>query len=58
MAYDYNLCVKAAKSPDIKMWLIVAQYYRESGNAAQVDNPGLRNYILNYHFSTTKHLKT
>ena len=44
MAYDYNLCVKAAKSPDIKMWLIVFSIYRESGEA-QVNNPGLGNCI-------------
>ena len=48
MAYDYNLCVKAAKSRDIKMWLIVAQYLqrvRGSWEGGEGDNPGLGNYI-------------
>ena len=45
MAYDYNLCVKAAKSLDIKMWLIVPQYLQGvRWSRGGGDHPGLGNY--------------
>ena len=43
MAYDYNLCVKAAKSRDIKMWLIVPQYLQRIRRT--LEGGGLGNYI-------------
>ena len=43
IAYDYNLCVKAAKSRDIKMWLIGPQYLQRVRRT--LEGGGLGNYI-------------